>query len=179
MKMIRNFAFSVLAISALQVTAQVKKTVAVDAKMNQFVTGLMAKMTLDEKIGQLNLLTPGGGVATGAVVSSDVESKIKAGSVGGLFGVIGVDKIRQAQEVAVNGSRLKIPMIFGSDIIHGYKTTFPIPLGLACSWDMAMIERSAQIAASEATADGLSWAFSPMVDIARDPRWGRVAEGSG
>jgi beta-glucosidase len=150
-----------------------------DAKMNAFVSNLMAKMTLDEKIGQLNLLTPGGGVATGAVVSSDVESKIKAGSVGGLFGVTGVDKIQQAQELAVNNSRLKIPLIFGLDIIHGYKTTFPIPLGLSCSWDLPMIERSARIAASEATADGLCWAFSPMVDIARDPRWGRVAEGAG
>jgi beta-glucosidase len=151
----------------------------VSAKMNSFISGLMSKMTLDEKIGQLNLLTPGGGVATGSVVSSDVETKIKAGSVGGLFGVIGVEKIRQAQELAVKSSRLKIPLIFGSDIIHGYKTTFPIPLGLSCSWDMALIERSAAIAAAEATADGLSWAFSPMVDIARDPRWGRVAEGSG
>jgi beta-glucosidase len=150
-----------------------------DAKMNSFVSNLMSKMTLDEKIGQLNLLTPGGGVATGAVVSSDVESKIKAGSVGGLFGVTGVDKIRQAQELAVNSSRMKIPLIFGLDIIHGYKTTFPIPLGLSCSWDLPMIERSARIAASEATADGLCWAFSPMVDIARDPRWGRVAEGAG
>jgi beta-glucosidase len=151
----------------------------VDTKMGSFINGLMSKMTLDEKIGQMNLLTPGGGVATGAVVSKDVESKIKAGNVGGLFGVIGVEKIRQAQELAVNGSRLKIPLIFGSDIIHGYKTTFPIPLGLSCSWDMQMIERSARVAATEATADGLCWAFSPMVDIARDPRWGRVAEGSG
>lgn len=150
-----------------------------DAKMNSFIAGLMSKMTLEEKIGQLNLLTPGGGVATGSVVSSDVETKIKAGSVGGLFGVIGVDKIKQAQELAVNSSRLKIPLIFGSDIIHGYKTTFPIPLGLSCSWDLPMIGRSARLAASEATADGLCWAFSPMVDIARDPRWGRVAEGSG
>ncbi len=150
-----------------------------DAKMNNFITDLMAKMTLDEKIGQLNLLTPGGGVATGAVVSSDVETKINAGSVGGLFGVIGVDKIRQAQDVAMKGSRLKIPLIFGSDVIHGYKTTFPIPLGLSCSWDISMIERSARIAAGESSADGLSWVFSPMVDIARDPRWGRVAEGSG
>ncbi|HEU4470944.1 MAG TPA: beta-glucosidase BglX, partial [Flavisolibacter sp.] len=149
------------------------------AKMNSFVNGLMSRMTLDEKIGQLNLLTPGGGVATGAVVSKDVESKIKAGNVGGLFGVIGVDKIRQAQELAVTGSRLKIPLLFGSDVIHGYKTTFPIPLGLACSWDTVLIERSARIAATEATADGLNWAFSPMVDIARDPRWGRVAEGAG
>lgn len=150
-----------------------------DAKMNAFVAKLMSQMTLDEKIGQLNLVTPGGGVATGAVVSSDVEGKIKTGKVGGLFGVIGVDKIRQAQELAVNGSRLKIPLLFGSDIIHGYKTTWPIPLALACSWDTALVERSAQIAAAEATADGLCWAFSPMVDIARDPRWGRVAEGAG
>ncbi|RYY97873.1 MAG: beta-glucosidase BglX [Chitinophagaceae bacterium] len=150
-----------------------------EAAMNSFVSALMKKMTLDEKIGQLNLLTPGGGILTGAVVNPDVESKIKAGNVGGLFGVIGVEKIRQAQELAVNGSRLKIPLIFGSDVIHGYKTTFPIPLALACSWDMPMIERSARVAATEATADGLSWAFSPMVDIARDPRWGRVAEGSG
>lgn len=148
-------------------------------KMTTYINGLMSKMTIDEKIGQLNLLTPGGGVATGAVVSTGVEAKIKAGNVGGLFGVTGVTKIRQAQELAVTSSRLKIPLIFGSDIIHGYKTTFPIPLGLSCSWDMAMIERSARIAASEATADGLNWAFSPMVDIARDPRWGRVAEGAG
>jgi beta-glucosidase len=169
--------FACLFISTVE--AQVKTANATDSKMNQFVSNLMSRMTLDEKIGQLNLLTPGGGVATGAVVSSDVESKIKAGSVGGLFGVIGVKKIRQAQELAVNNSRLKIPLIFGSDIIHGYKTTWPIPLGLSCSWDMAMIERSARIAAAEATADGLCWAFSPMVDIARDPRWGRVAEGAG
>ncbi|MBA2250683.1 MAG: beta-glucosidase, partial [Chitinophagaceae bacterium] len=149
-------------------------------KMNSFVTKLMQKMTLDEKIGQLNLPTPpGGGVATGAVFSSDVETKIKSGNVGGLFGVIGVVKIKQAQELAVKGSRLHIPLIFGSDIIHGYITTFPIPLGLSCSWDIPMIERSARTAASEATADGLCWAFSPMVDIARDPRWGRIAEGAG
>jgi len=152
---------------------------AAEVKMNVFVSGLMKKMTLEEKIGQLNLLTPGGGIATGAVVSKDVEAKITNGQVGGLFGVIGEAKIRQAQELAVNNSRLKIPLLFGSDVIHGYKTTFPIPLALSCSWDIAMIERSARIAATEATADGLNWAFSPMVDIARDPRWGRIAEGSG
>lgn len=159
--------------------SQVNSANTEDTKMNSFVARLMSKMTLEEKIGQLNLVTPGGGVATGAVVSSGVEIKIKAGNVGGLFGVIGVDKIRQAQQLAVNTSRLKIPLLFGSDIIHGYKTTFPIPLGLSCSWDLSMIERSARVAASEATADGLNWAFSPMVDIARDPRWGRVAEGAG
>lgn len=150
-----------------------------DAKMKTFIDGLMKRMTLEEKIGQLNLLTPGGGVATGAVVSRDVEGKIASGQVGGLFGVIGESKVRQAQELALTRSRLKIPLLFGSDVIHGYKTTFPIPLGLSCSWDMELIERSARVAATEATADGLNWAFSPMVDIARDPRWGRIAEGGG
>ena len=148
-------------------------------KMNLFVNSLMKKMTTAEKIGQLNLVTPGGGILTGAVVSSDVEKKIIDGNVGGMFGVSGVDKIKVAQDFAVNKSRLKIPLIFGSDIIHGYKTIFPIPLGLSCSWDMEAIEKSARIAALEATADGLCWNFSPMVDIARDARWGRIAEGAG
>ncbi|MFN2458153.1 MAG: beta-glucosidase BglX [Chitinophagaceae bacterium] len=176
--MLKNITTLALCFLTLTVAAQHQATSA-NAKMNTYVSNLMKRMTSDEKIGQLNLLTPGGGVATGAVVSSDVEVKIKAGNVGGLFGVIGVDKIRQAQDLAVNGSRLKIPLLFGSDVIHGYKTTFPIPLGLACSWDMKMIERAARIAANESTADGLCWTFSPMVDIARDPRWGRVAEGAG
>src|SRR5690606_8728497 len=134
---------------------------------------------LDEKIGQLNLLTPGGGVATGSVVSKNVEDKLKEGQVGGLFGVSGPDKVRQAQEIALKNSRLKIPLLIGSDIIHGYKTTFPIPLGLSCSWDMGLLEKVARIAATEATADGINWNFSPMVDIARDPRWGRIAEVAG
>lgn len=138
----------------------------------------MGKMTLEEKIGQLNLVTPGGAV-TGSVVSKDVDDKIRKGEVGGLFGITGPDKVRQAQKIAVEGSRLHIPLIFGLDVIHGHKTVFPIPLGLSCSWDTAMIKWSASIAASEATADGLNWAFSPMVDIARDPRWGRIAEGAG
>jgi len=150
-----------------------------DAKMKAFIDDLVMKMTLDEKIGQLNLVTPGGGVATGAVVSSGVEQKIKEGKVGGLFGITGVEKIKVVQTMVVIQSRLKIPLIFGSDIIHGYKTIHPIPLGLSASWDMKMIEQSARIAAIEATADGLCWNFSPMVDIARDPRWGRVAEGGG
>lgn len=150
-----------------------------DAKMRAFVDDLMKKMTLEEKIGQLNLLTPGGGILTGAVVNTDVEAKIKSGKVGAMFGTIGVDNIRRVQELAMNNSRLKIPLFFGSDIIHGYKTTFPIPLALSCSWDMALIEKTAKTAAAEATADGLNWTFSPMVDISRDPRWGRVAEGAG
>ncbi|WP_424493338.1 beta-glucosidase BglX [Salinimicrobium sp. GXAS 041] len=143
------------------------------------VEALLQKMTLEEKIGQLNLLTPGGGVATGSVVSEDVEAKIKAGNVGGIFGVSSPEKVRQAQELAVKTSRLGIPLLIGSDVIHGYKTTFPIPLGLSASWDMDLIKETARIAAMEATADGINWNFSPMVDIARDPRWGRIAEGAG
>ena len=143
------------------------------------VEELLSKMTLEEKIGQLNLLTPGGGVATGSVVSEDVEAKIKAGNVGGVFGVSSPEKVRQAQEIAVKNSRLGIPLLIGSDIIHGYKTTYPIPLGLSSSWDLELIKQGAQLAAKEATADGINWNFSPMVDIARDPRWGRIAEGAG
>ena len=145
----------------------------------QFVGSLMAKMTLQEKLGQLNLIIPGDGSVTGTVVSNDVEGKIKRGLVGGMFGIAGLEKIKKVQEMAVRESRLHIPMLFGSDIIHGYKTAFPIPLALSASWDLGMIEKSAQMAALEATADGLNWTFSPMVDIARDPRWGRVAEGAG
>lgn len=143
------------------------------------VEALLEKMTLEEKIGQLNLLTPGGGVATGSVVSEDVETKIRAGNVGGIFGVSSPERVRQAQELAVKNSRMGIPLLIGSDVIHGYKTTFPIPLGLSSSWDMELIEETARIAAREATADGINWNFSPMVDIARDPRWGRIAEGAG
>lgn len=150
-----------------------------DAKMNAYITSLMSKMTLEEKIGQLNLVTPGSVVPTGSVVSQGVENNIRKGRVGGLFGIFGPDKVRKAQELAVKESRLHIPLIFGLDVIHGHKTIFPIPLALSCSWDTTLIERSARIAATEATADGLCWVFSPMVDIARDPRWGRIAEGAG
>ena len=146
--------------------------------MDQFIGDLMSKMTLDEKLGQLNLPSADD-FTTGQAKSSNIGQKIKEGRVGGLFNIKGVDKIREMQRVAIEESRLKIPLIFGMDVIHGYETTFPIPLGLASSWDMELIKRSAQIAAQEATADGINWTFSPMVDIARDPRWGRVAEGSG
>ncbi len=155
-----------------------KTNITADAKMNAFINKLMSQMTVDEKIGQLNLVTPGGAV-TGSVVSSDVDSKIRAGNVGGLFGITGAATVRKAQDIAVNNSRLHIPLFFGLDIIHGHRTIFPIPLGMAASWDTALIEQSAAIAAKEGTADGLNWAYSPMVDIARDPRWGRVAEGNG
>ena len=149
-----------------------------DPVMDQFITNLMSKMTLDEKIGQLNLPSSDDFI-TGEAKNSDIGKKVEEGRVGGLFNIKGVAKIRDIQKVAVEKSRLKIPMIFGMDVIHGYETNFPIPLGLASSWDMTLIEQSARIAAQEATADGICWTFSPMVDVSRDPRWGRVAEGSG
>lgn len=149
-----------------------------DAKMKTFIDDLMKKMTLDEKIGQLNL--PGSGdIVTGQASNSDIGKKIKEGKVGGLFNIKSVAKIKAVQKVAIEETRLHIPMIFGMDVIHGYETVFPIPLGLSCTWDMKAVERSAQIAAMEASADGINWTFSPMVDLARDPRWGRVSEGNG
>ncbi|RUT71498.1 beta-glucosidase BglX [Flavobacterium cupreum] len=145
---------------------------------SEFVAELISKMTLDEKLGQLNLPTSGD-ITTGQANSSNVAKNIAEGKVGGLFNIKSVQKIREVQKIAVEQSRLKIPLLFGMDVIHGYETTFPIPLGLSCTWDMNLIERSAQIAAQEASADGINWTFSPMVDISRDPRWGRVSEGSG
>src|SRR5215831_16198140 len=176
--MLQKIAFLFLVLTMYQSEAQTGAA-SNDAKMNSFVSGLMSKMTLEEKIGQLNLVTFGDGVATGAVVSKGVEDNLRKGWVGGLFGTSGPDKLRKVQEIAVKESRLHIPLIFGQDVIHGHQTEFPIPLGLSCSWDTALIRKSARIAATEATADGLCWAFSPMVDIARDPRWGRIAEGAG
>lgn len=142
------------------------------------VDSILKLMTLEEKIGQLNL--PGSGdIVTGQAQSSDIAKKIEEGKVGGLFNIKSVEKIRDVQKIAMEKSRLKIPLIFGMDVIHGYETTFPIPLGLSASWDMEMIKKTAQMAAKEASADGINWTFSPMVDISRDARWGRVSEGSG
>lgn len=146
--------------------------------MADVITTLLAKMTLDEKIGQLNLVIAGDAV-TGATVSEGVEQKIASGAVGGMFGVYGATPVRALQNVALEKTRLKIPLIFGLDVIHGHRTIFPIPLGLSCSWDMAMIENVARLSGDEATAEGLHWVFSPMVDITRDPRWGRCAEAAG
>ena len=147
-------------------------------KMDQFIDNLMGRMTLQEKIGQLNLPVSGE-IVTGQAKSSDVAGKIRKGQVGGLFNVKGVENIREVQKIAVEQSRLKIPLLFGMDVIHGYETVFPIPLALSCSWDMEAIKESARIAAKESSADGICWTFSPMVDICRDPRWGRMAEGGG
>ena len=173
MKIIQRLMIMFLLFVAINGNAQTT-----DAKMKAFIDVLMKKMTLDEKIGQLNL--PGSGdIVTGQASSSDVGKKIKEGSVGGLFNIKTVEKIRAVQKVAVEESRLKIPMIFGMDVIHGYQTAFPIPLALSCTWNMQAIEQSARIAAIEASADGICWTFSPMVDICRDPRWGRIAECGG
>ncbi len=146
--------------------------------MDRFIDQLMKKMTLEEKIGQLNLPVTGE-ITTGQAKSSDVAKRIRNGEVGGLFNPKGVERIREVQRQAVEESRLGIPLLFGMDVIHGYETIFPIPLGLSCTWDMKAIEESARIAAVEASADGISWTFSPMVDVSRDPRWGRVSEGNG
>ncbi len=149
-----------------------------DPKMDKFINDLMSKMTLEEKIGQLNLPSSGD-ITTGQAKSSNIAEKIKKGQVGGLFNIKGVEKIKEVQRIAVEQSRLKIPLIFGMDVIHGYETVFPIPLGMAATWNMAAVEQSARIAAIEASADGICWTFSPMVDISRDPRWGRFSEGNG
>ncbi|MCD8740878.1 beta-glucosidase BglX [Mucilaginibacter roseus] len=149
-----------------------------DAKMDAYINKLMAKMTIDEKIGQLNLPSIGFDV-TGPILSQGVEEKIEKGMVGGVFNTYTPNAVRKLQELAIKKTRLKIPLLFGYDVIHGHRTIFPIPLGLSASWDMPLIQKTARAAADEATADGLNWVFSPMVDIARDPRWGRVAEGGG
>ena len=169
-----------LAFSALTVTATPKESTSqgTPQDMDKFITELMGKMTLHEKIGQLNLPVTGN-IVTGQAKSSDVAGKIRNGEVGGLFNLKGVKNIREVQKLAVENSRLGIPLLFGMDVIHGYETVFPIPLALSCSWDMEAIEKSARIAAIESSADGICWTFSPMVDICRDARWGRIAEGSG
>ena len=175
--MLRKILLSGMISLVINAHAQTKKSYD-DPKMKSFIDALMKKMTLDEKLGQVNL--PGAGdITTGQASSSGIAQKIKDGKVGGLFNIKTVQKIKDVQKIAVENSRLKIPLLFGMDVIHGYQTIFPIPLGLSCTWDMQAIEKSARIAAIEASADGICWTFSPMVDIARDPRWGRIAEGAG
>lgn len=174
MKLIQRLLLGLLIVATVNVAAQTSQ----QARMKTFIDGLMKKMTLEEKLGQLNL--PGAGdITTGQASSSGIAQKIAEGKVGGLFNIKSVAKIKEVQKLAVEKSRLKIPLLFGMDVIHGYETVFPIPLGMSCTWDMKLVERSAQIAAQEASADGINWTFSPMVDISRDPRWGRISEGSG
>lgn len=171
----RTILIAVLTASSVCLTAHAESA---DMHMKSFIDNLMSKMTLKEKIGQLNLPVTGD-IVTGQAKSSNIADKIRRGEVGGLFNLKGADKIREVQKIAVEQSRLHIPLLFGMDVVHGYETVFPIPLALSCSWDMKGIEYSARIAAIEASADGISWTFSPMVDICRDGRWGRMSEGSG
>lgn len=178
MKIVQKLLMVILLLATIHTNAQTGNDALANTKMKHFIDALMKKMTIDEKIGQLNL--PGSGdIVTGQASNSDIGKKIKEGSVGGLFNIKSIAKIRAVQKVAVEETRLKIPLIFGMDVIHGYQTTFPIPLALSCTWDMDAIKQSARIAATEASADGICWTFSPMVDICRDPRWGRIAEGAG
>jgi beta-glucosidase len=149
-----------------------------DEKMNKFISDLMNKMTVEEKIGQLNLTTAGGFV-TGNAVNEMAHQKLQKGQIGGMLNASSLSSMRAFMDIAVKESPHHIPLLFGMDVIHGYQTVFPIPLAMSCLWDMALVEKSARIAAQEATANGIAWTYSPMVDIARDPRWGRIAEGAG
>ena len=152
--------------------------VAQNKPMKEFVDELMSKMTLKEKLGQLNLL-PAGNITTGAAQNNPIVHQIKDGELGGVFNIKGLDEIRTLQEMAIKKSRLGIPLLVGMDVIHGYETIFPVPLALACSWNLEGIENSARVAALEASAEGVNWTYSPMVDISRDARWGRIVEGAG
>lgn len=142
------------------------------------VDSIMSLMTLNEKIGQMTLYS-GDWDKTGPVISTNNIKFLKEGSLGAMFNVYSAKKTRELQKIAVEDTRLGIPLLFGYDVVHGFKTIFPINLGHASSWDLKDIQKSARIAATEATSEGLNWTFAPMLDIARDPRWGRVSEGSG
>lgn len=183
MRYLTNIKYALWGITAIFIIAcnsnqNKSNTLSGDHPFEGKVDSILSLMTVEEKIGQLNLPSSGD-ITTGQAKSSNIAKKIEEGKVGGLFNIKSAAKIRDVQRIAVEKSRLKIPLLFGMDVIHGYETTFPIPLGLSCSWDMEMIKKTAQVAAKEATADGINWTFSPMVDISRDPRWGRVSEGSG
>ena len=167
---------TILIILLLAVTYGEAKKSSDDRQMDDFITSLMKKMTLEEKIGQLNL----GGVGSPKVVGSAIglDEAIRKGLVSSVGG-FDAKAAEDAQKFAVENSRMKIPLITGLDVVHGYYTIFPIPLASACSWNMPLLEESARVAADEASAFGINWTFAPMVDICRDPRWGRIAEGAG
>jgi len=149
-----------------------------EAKIEAKVDSLLNKMTVEEKVGQMTLFTSDL-TTTGPTMRDDYKKLIKEGQVGAIFNAYGAEYTRELQTMAMENSRLGIPLLFGYDVVHGFRTIFPIPLGEAASWDPALARQSSQVAAREATATGLHWTFAPMVDIARDPRWGRIAEGSG
>lgn len=165
------FVLLALCVASINVVAQNKP-------MKEFVDELLSKMTLKEKLGQMNLL-PAGNITTGAAQNNPIVQQIKDGELGGVFNIKGLNEIRTLQEMAIKKSRLGIPLLVGMDVIHGYETIFPVPLALACSWNLQGIENSAREAALEASAEGVNWTYSPMVDICRDARWGRIVEGAG
>ncbi len=173
---------SIYTLLVLLFVVSCQKTVDLDNDKEEFINDLISKMTLAEKAGQMNQYN-GFWDATGPMPEGDYQKKryneLKNGQVGSMLNVIGVDEIRALQKIAVEETRLGIPLIFGHDVIHGYKTIFPIPLAESSSWDLDLMEKSARVAATEASADGLNWTFAPMVDISRDARWGRVMEGAG
>ena len=170
------FAFCALAVSPSFASRDKGKKIKVSK--DQFITELMGKMTLDEKIGQL-VLPDGHGMTTGISEETDLYGDIKKGLVGSILNVSDPKAIRSLQKVAVNESRLKIPLLVGLDVIHGFRTIFPIPLAQSCSWDTTLVRKAARVAAIEASAYGVNWTYSPMVDVAHDARWGRIAEGNG
>ncbi len=165
----------VVAAPSFSQPAQTKSARPLDASVNSKIEALLARMTLEEKLGQLN--QPSGSGRN--ELKEEHKALARKGLVGSFLNVVGTERTRQAQEMAVKESRLGIPLLFGLDVIHGFRTTFPIPLAAASTWDAGAVERAARIAAIEATAAGINWTFAPMVDIARDPRWGRIAEGAG
>ena len=143
------------------------------------IDSLMQQMSLREKIGQLNLINPGDQPLTGSVGNVDAHQKVIDGQAGMMFGTGSIEIRREIQTLCVTKTRLSIPMLFASDVVHGYRTAFPLPIALSCTWDLNLIERSAHLSATEARADGIDLTFAPMIDVSRDPRWGRVAEGFG
>ncbi|PZO84844.1 MAG: beta-glucosidase, partial [Micavibrio aeruginosavorus] len=147
-------------------------------KARNRVEELMEQMTLSEKIGQLNLVTPGGDTLTGTVTNGDVANKVKSGAIGGIFGIKSLSAVRAFQDLAMQ-SPLRIPLMFAEDVIHGHRTIFPVPLGLSGTWNMDLIEKAAAVSAREASAEGIDQVYAPMIDVSRDPRWGRIAESPG
>ncbi|MCF8390995.1 MAG: glycosyl hydrolase, partial [Bacteroidales bacterium] len=165
------------AIISLSITSCMKSNQNIPEADN-FVDSLMGEMTIEEKIGQLTLYTSTWAV-TGPTLNENYEKDILSGKCGNLFNALTVEYNRKYQKMAVEETRLGIPLLFGYDVIHGYRTIFPIPLAEACSWDSSMVEQTARLSAVEAAAGGINWTFAPVVDLSRDPRWGRIAEGSG
>src|ERR1700737_1728254 len=166
------------AVTPAPIQAQAREAPPLSARASQFADSVLKLMTLDEKIGQLNQ-SPGEGSQTGPRAPAGGEALVRAGRMGSFLGIWGAEYPRGLQRLATQESRLKIPLLFAMDVIHGFRTIYPVPLAEAASFDPARVEFSARQAAVEATAHGLHWTFAPMVDIARDPRWGRIVEGAG